>query len=167
MEMSAAPLPLLGPGLDVAGLAKRAPTNEKAMDAAAAGFESVFMSMLVKEMRQTSDGSSLLFGHDTGDVLGGLFDYYMGQHLAQSGGLGIAAMIKKSWQKHASNPIQQAAVSPATRHPDRVQAAYRSNQTPPQVNAAAGNLDHRAPNAQHPNSNRTTNHERHARPTRK
>jgi hypothetical protein len=34
-----------------------------------------------------------MFGKDHGDVLGGLFDHFMGQHLAKSGALGIGAMV--------------------------------------------------------------------------
>jgi Rod binding domain-containing protein len=60
----------------------------------AEGFESLFASLLVKQMRQTLEPDTM-FGKDNGDVLGGLFDHFMGQHLAQSGGLGIGAFVTK------------------------------------------------------------------------
>ncbi len=55
-------------------------------------FESVFVSLLLKEMRQTLNEDSFFAG-DQSDTYGGLFDLFMGQHLAQSGALGISQMI--------------------------------------------------------------------------
>ena len=55
-------------------------------------FESVFISLLLKEMRQTLNEDGFFAG-DQSDVYGGIFDLFMGQHLAQSGGLGISQMI--------------------------------------------------------------------------
>lgn len=60
-------------------------------------FESVFISSLLKEMRQTTEGEGLFAG-DPSDSLGGLFDMFMGQYLAQGGGLGIAKMMAASMQ---------------------------------------------------------------------
>lgn len=58
---------------------------------AATAFEAMFASLLVKEMRQTlSDG---LFGSDTADVYGALFDQYLGQQLAEGEGLGIKQLV--------------------------------------------------------------------------
>lgn len=57
-------------------------------------FESVFVSMLLKEMRQSLEGG--LFPGDSSDTLGGLFDMMMGQHIADStGGLGLAQSLEK------------------------------------------------------------------------
>jgi Rod binding domain-containing protein len=55
-------------------------------------FEGMFASMLIKQMRQTLDGG--LFGEDKSDVLGGLFDHFLGEHIAQAGGFGVADMIR-------------------------------------------------------------------------
>jgi Rod binding domain-containing protein len=58
---------------------------------AAQELEAVFASMLIKEMRQTlSEG---LFGSDTADVYGALFDQHIGQQMTQGEGLGIKQMI--------------------------------------------------------------------------
>jgi Rod binding domain-containing protein len=62
-------------------------------------FESLFASMMIKQMRQTLTSGQGFFGHDPGDVLGGLFDHFMSQHLAQHGSLGIAAVIEKNLVK--------------------------------------------------------------------
>ena len=62
--------------------------------AAAEQFESVFVSMILKQMRQSIDGDGLFSG-DSSDVYGGLFDMYMGQHLSQTGKFGISKLISQ------------------------------------------------------------------------
>jgi Rod binding domain-containing protein len=62
-------------------------------------FESVFVSMLLKEMRQASPPGEGLFPGDSSDTYGGMFDMYMGQHLAQQGGIGLAASIQAAIEK--------------------------------------------------------------------
>jgi Rod binding domain-containing protein len=89
------PMPFIAPGLDPSQLQTEAHgSGSKANDAVAFGFESMFTSMLVKELRQSA-GPDSMFGQDHGDILGGLFDFYLGQHLAKAGSLGIGAMVKK------------------------------------------------------------------------
>jgi Rod binding domain-containing protein len=58
-------------------------------------FEGMFASMLIKQMRQTLPSGQGLFGHDPGDVLGGLFDHFMSQYMAEHGSLGIGAVVEK------------------------------------------------------------------------
>lgn len=55
-------------------------------------FEGMFMSLVVKELRKTSSGGGLFAG-DASDAYGGMFDLFMGQHLAKAGGIGIRRMI--------------------------------------------------------------------------
>ena len=50
--------------------------------------EGLFASLLLKELRG-SDHEGGLFGGDSSDVLGGMFDQYMGQAIADAGGLGL------------------------------------------------------------------------------
>jgi peptidoglycan hydrolase FlgJ len=69
-------------------------------DAAAAGkvakdFETMFVSLVLKEMRQTV-GPESLFGKDAADIQGGLFDMFMGQHLVDAGGFGVAKMMEQA-----------------------------------------------------------------------
>jgi Rod binding domain-containing protein len=98
MNLSATAMPVvpaIGPTNDLSDIAKQSKNKDpKAVDNVATGFESMFSSMLFKGMRQ-SLGSESMFQGDKSDVLGGMFDYFMGQHLAPSGSLGIAAMVKK------------------------------------------------------------------------
>ena len=70
------------------------PTDARAIDAVATGFEGAFLTVLLKEMRQTLE-PGVMFGNDNGDVLGGLFDFFLSQHVAKGGGLGIGALVKQ------------------------------------------------------------------------
>ena len=76
-------------------------------------FESLFLSMLLKEMRQ-SLGEEGLFAGDTNDVHGGLFDLYLGKHLAESGGVGLADAISRMIQPaKADAPAKLHGSAPA------------------------------------------------------
>lgn len=69
-----------------------------------ADFDSVFCSMLLKQMRSTLEENGLFCG-DKGDVLGGLFDTFLGQAISQAGGFGLASSLLASGQalvKHAA-----------------------------------------------------------------
>jgi Rod binding domain-containing protein len=57
-------------------------------------FESVFVSMLIKEMRETSSEDGMFAG-DSADVYGGLFDTFLGQHLASQKAFGIAELVNQ------------------------------------------------------------------------
>jgi flagellar protein FlgJ len=58
-------------------------------------FEGVFMSMLLKTMRESmTDGE--MFGGDEADIMGGIFDQYMGDAMSQSGGLGVVSQLAGS-----------------------------------------------------------------------
>jgi len=74
-----------------------APTFDSNTDTGrvARDLEATFLTMLLKEMRQTLEPEGGLFPGDTGDVQGGLFDLYLGQHMAASGGFGLAAAIDR------------------------------------------------------------------------
>ncbi|MFN8709938.1 MAG: rod-binding protein [Planctomyces sp.] len=56
-------------------------------------FESLLVSMMLKQMRQTSLGEGMFPG-DKSDTFGGMFDMYMGDHIAQSSDLGITQLIE-------------------------------------------------------------------------
>ncbi len=56
--------------------------------------ESLFISMMLKTMRQTEGGEGLFPG-DKSDTFGGMFDTYMSDHLSGQGGLGLSSMLEK------------------------------------------------------------------------
>lgn len=74
------------------------------LESAAKEFESVFLSMMLKEMRNTLDQQEGgLFGKEGSDTFGGMFDMFMGQHLADAQPLGIANAIKTYTQSAESS----------------------------------------------------------------
>ena len=77
-------------------------------------FEGVFASMILKEMRKSLEPGSL-FGEDSNDVYGGLFDQFLGQHISEAGGFGLAKMVRESLDRATLN-TQQPAASPITLH---------------------------------------------------
>ncbi len=70
-----------------------AKATKQQLDQVGTEFESLFMSMLLKEMRQIEGEEGGLFSGDGGDVYGGLFDLMMGQSLAQNSPLNIAQLV--------------------------------------------------------------------------
>lgn len=84
-------------------------------DKAAKDFEGVFMSMMLKEMRQSLEKGSM-FGEDSSDIFGGMFDQFIGQHMADSGGMGMAKMVREALSKYqeagSSIPSMPAALPP-------------------------------------------------------
>jgi Rod binding domain-containing protein len=88
-------LPMVPTGFDPAQLARQAQRGDaRTWDAVAVGFEELFLTQLVKQMRQTLEPGAL-FPQDDSDILGGLFDMTMGQHLARAGALGIGALLQQ------------------------------------------------------------------------
>lgn len=63
-------------------------------------FESVFTSMLLKEMRNSLEPGSL-FSEDTSDIYGGMFDQHLGQHMVDAGGIGLAKMVREALERSA------------------------------------------------------------------
>lgn len=102
-------LPL--PSMDLAAIARRAPAERaQAVQQAALGFEGMFVSQLIKQMREALEPGTM-FGSDTGDVLGGLFDMTMGQHLAKSGALGIAKLLQGQWTAQSGRNLRAAGAT--------------------------------------------------------
>lgn len=94
--------PLLSMGADPTELASRARAGDaRAIERVAADFEGLFVSLLIKQMRQTLEPGTL-FSQDNGDVLGGLFDTMMGQHLSHAGMFGIARMLKEHYAQRGA-----------------------------------------------------------------
>ena len=64
---------------------------EKIEDAAKQ-VEGLFVSMLLKTMRETM--ASEMFGGDGADIWGGMFDQSMGEHIVSAGGLGLVEQLQ-------------------------------------------------------------------------
>ncbi|APZ90933.1 rod-binding protein [Fuerstiella marisgermanici] len=93
-------------------------------------FEALFVSMMLKSMRQSM--SEDMFAGDKSDTFGGMFDSFMGEHIAESGGIGMAKMIQSTGISggdltRALSEIQQAA--------DQAEAGQRSSGNTQQIKA--------------------------------
>ena len=79
----------------IASLEERFESEALSQTASAAeDFESVFVSLLLKELRQSTSGEGL-FGGEASDSYGAMFDLYLGQHLAQHGNFGISDLVSR------------------------------------------------------------------------
>jgi flagellar protein FlgJ len=83
------------------------PKDPQAIHRVAVQFDPLLVSQLLKQMRQTLQPNGMFAG-DSGDVQGGLFDMFLGQHLAQAGGFGIAAMMERQLTTPDDTPSTQA-----------------------------------------------------------
>lgn len=73
-------------------------------------FEGVFLSLMLKEMRNTLEGG--FFGEESSDTYGGMFDLFVGQDLAKSQPLGISKLMLESYSKNSpkvNSEIESAA----------------------------------------------------------
>ena len=61
-------------------------------------FEALFFSMMLKVMRESisSESDSGLFAGEGSDTYGGMFDTFIGKHMATTGQLGLADMVVQS-----------------------------------------------------------------------
>ena len=107
MELAHKIVPVLGPlgSVPETSQERLRSAGSEAIFQVAADFESLFASMILKEMRKTIDSGSL-FANDPGDVYGSLFDFYLGKHIAGAGGLGIAKLVVQSLTAPKTGPAQ-------------------------------------------------------------
>lgn len=71
--------------LSIVGEADRSPQSAQL----SSDMESLFISTLLKQMRQSMGGDGLFPG-DQSDTLGGIFDMYLSKFIAETGGIGLA-----------------------------------------------------------------------------
>ena len=78
--------------------------RQAAVNSTASEFEATFLSMMLKEMRNTLDqGEGGLFGGEGSDSYGGMFDMFMGQHMAEANPLGIGNAVERYMQNKISS----------------------------------------------------------------
>ena len=58
-------------------------------------FEGMFMSMILKELRKTGTGEGFFPG-DHSDTYGGMFDMFVGDHLAKTSDIGLEQLFQSS-----------------------------------------------------------------------
>lgn len=110
----------------------RAETPE-ALAAVAQQFETLFVGMLLKSMREASLGEDTLFGSSAQQTYQGMFDQQLALQTADRGMLGIGdLMLQQLQHQSVSAPVKVempkvlAAVDPVDRLPNRLDAAVVS-----------------------------------------
>ena len=66
-------------------------TQRLAKEEVAKQFEGVFVSMLLKQLRESLDEG--MFGGEKSDTFGAMFDMYMGEHVSKGSNLGIRDVV--------------------------------------------------------------------------
>ena len=77
------------------GQAAKAAKNNKQIEHAARDFETFLVQQLLEQMRRTIDEASLT-EDSTGKQMRGLFWRYLGQHIGQSGSLGLGKQLAEN-----------------------------------------------------------------------
>ncbi|MEN8179482.1 MAG: flagellar assembly peptidoglycan hydrolase FlgJ [Pseudomonadota bacterium] len=101
------------------------------LDKVAKQFESLFVQMMVKQMRQASFGGGLLDSDKT-RFYQDMYDKQLSLHLSESGGIGIGEMLSKQLAKEQQSEqpgmIQGTAIAPSADLAD-----YRNNPVSPAI----------------------------------
>ncbi|MCP5462130.1 MAG: rod-binding protein [bacterium] len=79
-------------------------SKKKKLMEAAEGFESMFVNMLLKQMRQTIPDSELIDGGYAGKIFEEMFDEEISKKIASRGGLGISHAIYKKFEQSLPSP---------------------------------------------------------------
>lgn len=98
--------------IEAKGVQKLENQSREKLESVGTDFESVFMSMMIKEMRNSLDGG--FFGEESSDTYGGMFDLFIGKHLAESRPLGIANMMLDQYEKTQQRGQEQTPATPAS-----------------------------------------------------
>jgi len=90
----------------------------RGMREAAEQFEALFLNIMMKTMREAtaSNEEGDLFGSSTVKTYESLFDQEVSQQMAKRGGLGLAEMMVKSWERNSGLVNAQAKAAEPAAH---------------------------------------------------
>ncbi len=106
------------------------------LQAVAKQFESIYINMMLKSMRDASFGDPL-FDSNNSDMYRDMYDNQIAIHMSQQGGIGLADMLVKQLQKNPPNaelPAEQVETLPVT---ERVMPTAQVNP----ANSASAKID--------------------------
>jgi len=103
MDPTVAALPLAAPGL-APGLQAPPPPQPTTVREAAEGFEAIFLTFILRGLRQTIPQADPKGTPFTRRVYEDVLHQYLATHLAKAGGLGLARMIEGSVSKAPGSP---------------------------------------------------------------
>ena len=122
---------IVQPSLVKPNLAQGTKLGEPMPKRMAQEFETLMLSQLIKQMRNSSGGEGLFPG-DKSDTYGGLFDMMIGKFLSESGGFGLADQLSGSFEgiglESASQLAGRESVSQST-SVQQAQEIYQSVNT--------------------------------------
>lgn len=98
--------------------------GDSAVQKAAEEFEAVFVSLMLKSMRQSM--SKEMFQGDDSDTFGGLFDSFMGQHIAEQGGIGLNQFFDSLTKLGENSDLAAAGSQKSPNHHKVSLEAYRN-----------------------------------------
>lgn len=84
--------------------AKAGSRPDEATKGVAQQFESLFLNMMLKEMRKTVNRSGLL-GSDAMDTYQQMFDQQVALGMSRAGGIGLAPFIEEQLAKHTESTV--------------------------------------------------------------
>lgn len=79
-------------------LSRNLDLSEAEAEQVAESFDGILVSMLLKEMRTTLNGEGLFGSGPGADTYGQLFDQFLGDHIARSGGIGVGQQLTRYMQ---------------------------------------------------------------------
>ena len=122
--------------VDQVGRLNTQPKDKKELVDTAKKLEGVFLSMMVKQMRQSMSEDGLFGEGSHGEVLGGMFDQMMGEELSERSALGIAELVVRSALKREDGRHFTALEMP----PERARLLHEQLSQPakPQPNVQGG-----------------------------
>ena len=101
---------LVDSSMDFTSLAKMkldaARNPEKTVDKVAEQFESIFINMMLKSMRDATQRSDLM-DSQAGRMYESMFDQEVSMHLAKNGSLGLAEKIKEQIQRSHNHNLSE------------------------------------------------------------
>lgn len=75
-------------------------SEQKKIEEAAQGFESMFVNMLISQMRKTIPDSELLENGPGRQMFEEMFDQEISKKISERGGIGIADAVKREFERH-------------------------------------------------------------------
>lgn len=136
MKLEPTGVPMVGSRSEVAmdrvEAAARGVESREDLEHVAKEFEALMLTKLVESMRATVPKSGLLSGGSSQGMYDGMMDDALGHHLANSGGLGVAKELMRSWGRGTGSGEMGGAVGELRQfEPRRVERTERGERNLP------------------------------------
>lgn len=89
---------------DIQRLARSGKTERQKMQDAADNFESMFVNLLMQQMRKTIPKSELIDGGQAQEIFEDMFYQEISKRVSKSSSLGLSELLMKEFQRHTTKP---------------------------------------------------------------